>query len=135
MSRRPLRVRLRTVAGTLARQLVLELGELAAASHQADKLLTVDLASGHVLNKQPVAHDPDVLAIDPVANRLYVAAEPGTLSTYDVAVPNAPKSLGDVFVAEGAHTVAVDPVTHRLYFALANLNGRAALRVLEPENN
>lgn len=105
------------------------------ACDENDQLLTIDLASGHVLNKQSVAHDPDVLAIDPVANRLYVAAESGTLSTYDIAVPNAPKLLGNVFVAEDAHTVAVDPVTHRLYFALANLNGRAALRVLAPKTN
>jgi DNA-binding beta-propeller fold protein YncE len=105
------------------------------ACDENDRLLTVDLSSGRILNKQPVAHDPDVLAIDPVSGRLYVATESGDLSTYDVAVPDAPKSLGDVFIAEDAHTLAVDPVTHRLYFALANLNGRAALRVLAPKGD
>lgn len=100
-----------------------------------DQLLTVDLASGHVLDKQAVAHDPDVLAIDPALNRLYVAAESGNLSTFDIGVPAVPKSLGDVFIADDAHTVAVDPATHRLYFALANLNGHAALRVLVPRTN
>ena len=100
-----------------------------------DKLLTVDLATGHVLNRQPVAHDPDVLAVDADARRLYIAAESGNLSTFDIADPNAPASLGDVFIAADAHTVAVDPVSHRLYFALANLNGHAVLRVLAPRPN
>jgi DNA-binding beta-propeller fold protein YncE len=97
-----------------------------------DRLLTVDLSTGRVLNKQPIAHDPDVLAMDANANRLYVATESGNLSTFNIAAASAPVSLGDVFVAEDAHTVAVDPDSHRLYFALANLNGQAALRVLAP---
>jgi DNA-binding beta-propeller fold protein YncE len=105
------------------------------ACDENDKLVTVDLASEHVLNIQPLAHDPDVLAIDSGAHRLYVATEPGNLSTFDIAIPNAPKALGDVFIGKDAHTVAVDPVTHRLYFALANLNGHAALRVLAPKAN
>ena len=99
-----------------------------------DQLVTVDLASGRVLDRQPVAHDPDVLAIDAAANRLYVAAESGNLSTYNIASPDKPISLGDLFIARDAHTVAVDPVSHRLYFALAGLNGRAVLRVLSPRN-
>jgi DNA-binding beta-propeller fold protein YncE len=98
-----------------------------------DRLLAVDLASGRVLGNQPVAHDPDVLAIDANAKRLYVAAESGNLSTFDIAKEDAPVSLGDVFVADGAHAVAVDPETHRLYFALADQNGRSMLRVLVPK--
>ncbi len=98
-----------------------------------DQLLTVDLATGHVLDRQPVAHDPDVLATDADENRLYVATESGNLSTFDITSAGAPLSLGDVFVADGAHAVATDPVSHRLYFALANLNGHAALKVLAPK--
>ena len=100
-----------------------------------DVMLTVDLTNGRVLNQQPVAHDPDVMAIDAEMNRLYVAGGSGDLSTYDIAAPSVPKSLGNVFVAYGAHTVAVDPATHQLYFALANLNGYASLRVLAPKAN
>jgi DNA-binding beta-propeller fold protein YncE len=99
-----------------------------------DQLLTVALASGRVLGKLPVAHDPDVLAIDSGANRLYVAAESGNLSTYDIAAPDRPVSLGDVFIAGEAHSVAADPVSHRLYFGLADENGHAALKVLAPKN-
>jgi DNA-binding beta-propeller fold protein YncE len=98
-----------------------------------DKLLTVDLATGRVLKKQPVAHDPDVLATD--TDRLYVAGESGNLSTFNIANASAPESLGDVFVASDAHTVAVDPLSHRLYFALKDLNGHAALRVRVPKSN
>lgn len=105
------------------------------ACDENDQLMTVDLATGHVLDKRPVAHDPDVLAIDTGLNRLYVAAESGNISTYDIAVPDKPSSLGDVFIAAGAHTVAADPVSHRLYFALAALNGHATLRVLAPRQN
>lgn len=105
------------------------------ACDENDQLMTVDLASGRTLNKQPVAHDPDVLAIDGETHRLYVATESGNLSTYNIAVPDKPSSLGDVFVATGAHTVAVDPVSHHLYFALAALDGHAALRVLAPRQN
>ncbi len=97
-----------------------------------DRLLTVDLATGKVLDNQPVAHDPDVLAIDPKARRLYVASESGRLSTFDIAAASRPRSLGEVFVGSDAHSVAVDPATHRLYFPLADVKGRSVLRVLVP---
>ena len=106
-----------------------------AACDGNDMLVTIDLATGRALHEQPVAHDPDVLAIDPQANRLYVAAESGNLSSFDIAHPESPRDLGDVYVDEGAHTVAVDPVSHQLYFALADVNGRAVLRVLAPRTN
>ena len=98
-----------------------------------DRLLTVDLAAGKVLDRKPLGHDPDVMAIDPSAKRLYVAAESGNLSVFDIAVPTAPAPLGIVFVGKDAHSVAVDPITHRLYFPLADVKGRAVLRVLEPK--
>lgn len=98
-----------------------------------DRLFTVDLASGRVLHQQAVAHDPDVLAVDAGMNRLYVAAESGNLSTFDIAHPEAPASLGDVFVAGGAHSVAVDPVSHRLYFTIADFKGHTIVRVLAPK--
>jgi DNA-binding beta-propeller fold protein YncE len=96
-------------------------------------LTTVDLRTGKVLGHLPVAHDPDVLATDPVAKRLYVAGESGNLSSFDIANPTSPASLGDAFVCEGAHSVAVDPISHRLYLPLANLNGLSVMRVLAPK--
>jgi len=97
-----------------------------------DELITVALATGRLLNVQPVAHDPDVLAVDPGDNRLYVASESGNLSIYDIANPKAPSPVGEAFVAAQAHAVAVDPISHRLYFALADMDGHAVLRVLAP---
>lgn len=105
-----------------------------AACDGNDRLAAIDLPTGRTLYVQPVAHDPDVLAIDAQANRLYVAAESGSLSSFDIAHAEAPRPLGDVYVGNGAHTVAVDPVSHQLYFALADMNGRAVLRVLAPKS-
>jgi DNA-binding beta-propeller fold protein YncE len=95
-------------------------------------LLTVDLAAGKVLGRLPCVDDPDVLAIDPDAGRLYVASEPGMLMVLDLANGRAPAVLGETFVGPGAHALAVDPATHRLYFALAGLRGKSVLRVLAP---
>lgn len=103
------------------------------ACDENDRLLAVALETGRVMNEAPVAHDPDVLAVDAGAHRLYVACESGNLSTFDIENPAAPRLLGDVFVAPGAHAVAVDATTHKLYLALANLDGRGALRVLAPK--
>ncbi|HVA39111.1 MAG TPA: hypothetical protein VNF49_00480, partial [Candidatus Binataceae bacterium] len=88
------------------------------------------LATGKILNRQPLAHDPDVLAIDREANRLYVASESGSVSIFDIRVAEHPAAVGTVFIGRGAHAVAVDPETHRLYFALADLGGKSVLRVL-----
>jgi DNA-binding beta-propeller fold protein YncE len=100
-----------------------------------DVLLAVDLTTGHILGRWPVAHDPDVLAVDPESKRLYVATESGTLSTFDITHASSPIVLRDVFVGENAHSVAVDPITHRLYFPLANLHGHSILRVLSPKRD
>lgn len=97
-----------------------------------DRLLTVDLRTDKVLSVASAGHDPDVLALDWALRRLYVASESGMLSTFDISDARAPVSLGDVFVAAGAHAVAVDPGSHRLFFALADLGGECALRILEP---
>ena len=99
-----------------------------------DRLLTIALATGKILDNQRVAHDPDVLAIDPQARRLYVASESGNLSAFDIASPNSPLSLGDVFVGGDAHSVAVDPTSHRLYFPLGDVKGGSVLRVLAPKS-
>jgi len=103
-----------------------------AACDGNDRLMTVDLVTGRTLRDLSVAHDPDVLAIDPKSSRLYVAAESGNLSSFDIEQADTPRALGDVYVGVGAHAVAVDPVSHQLYFALADVNGRAVLRVLAP---
>jgi DNA-binding beta-propeller fold protein YncE len=97
-----------------------------------DRLLTVELSTGKILSSQHVAHDPDVLALDPGLNRLYVASESGRLSVFDISSVTKPTAVGEVFVGDDAHAVAADPVTHRLYFAVANVGGKLVLRELMP---
>jgi DNA-binding beta-propeller fold protein YncE len=48
-------------------------------------LLTVDLGEWQVINTNRVGPEPDVLAYDPAAHRLYVAAESGEASVLELA--------------------------------------------------
>ncbi|NUP46343.1 MAG: hypothetical protein HOW97_03365 [Catenulispora sp.] len=96
------------------------------------RLLTVDLDAWKVTANQPVGVDPDVLAYDPAAARLYVACESGWLTVAN----RHGKTLnitGSAHLADGAHVVAVDPVTHRSYYPVpAGPGGRPALLIEEP---
>jgi YVTN family beta-propeller protein len=103
------------------------------ACDENDVLITVDLTTGKLQSRLRVGHDPDVLAIDAAAKRLYVAGESGTLSTFGIATPNTPVALGDTFAGAKAHSVAVDPVSHRLYLPLADQNGLSIMRILAPK--
>jgi DNA-binding beta-propeller fold protein YncE len=97
-----------------------------------DRLLVVALRAGRVLQNIPVAHEPDVLAIDPVLHRLYIAAEPGDLSVLDVTNAAAPVMIATFPVADNAHSVGVDPSSHRVFLPLRNVGGRAVLRIFQP---
>jgi YVTN family beta-propeller protein len=95
-------------------------------------LLTVDLATGHVLGSNPVGPDPDVLAYDQDAHRLYVAAESGTVTVLDLHDRRL-AVVGSDHLADGAHVVAVDPSTHHSFYPVpAGVNGRPALLEREP---
>jgi hypothetical protein len=84
-----------------------------------------------VTTSDTVAADPDVLAFDPGLHRLYVAAESGTLTMFDVQKDKVTK-IGESFIADKAHSICVDRNTHRLYFPLENVNGKPVLRIIEP---
>jgi DNA-binding beta-propeller fold protein YncE len=76
----------------------------------------------------PVGEAPDVLAYDPSAHRLYVAAESGTLTTLDLH-DHTPAVTGSGHLADNAHVVAVDLTTHLSYYPIpSSANARAALR-------
>ena len=95
-------------------------------------LLTVDLNTWQILDHQRVGQDPDVLAYDAYAHRLYVACESGWLTTVDVHNRRTTVT-GSGHLADGAHVVAVDPTTHRSYYPIpSGPNGRPAMLVLEP---
>lgn len=90
-------------------------------------LLTVDLTSWRVLDTDPVGEDPDVLAYDTGAHRLYVAAESGTVTVLDLH-DRALTVAGSDHLADGAHVVAVDPVTHHSFYPVpAGADGRPVL--------
>jgi DNA-binding beta-propeller fold protein YncE len=95
-------------------------------------LVTVDQSIWGVIGANPVGEDPDVLAYDPAAHRLYVAAESGTLTTLD-SHGHTVSVTGSAHLADGAHVVAVDPDTHRSYYPVpAGANGHPALLQREP---
>jgi DNA-binding beta-propeller fold protein YncE len=85
------------------------------------------------VDRAPVGDDPDVLAVDREAGRLYVASESGVVSVFGIhgraVVPEGR------WIAPRAHSVAVDSTTHRVYLPLANVGGRPVLRILEPTVN
>jgi streptogramin lyase len=90
-------------------------------------LLTLDMNTWQVLGTSPVGKDPDVLAYDQSAHRLYVAAESGTLAVFDLAHRQL-TIAGLDHLADGAHIVAVDPNTHHSYYPIpAGPDGRPAL--------
>jgi DNA-binding beta-propeller fold protein YncE len=95
-------------------------------------LLTVDLTSWQVVDRLQVGQGPDVLAFDPVANRLYVAAESGWLSILTETDRHLTVT-GSSHLADGAHVVAVDPSTHRSYYPVpSGANGRPVLLLYDP---
>jgi DNA-binding beta-propeller fold protein YncE len=95
-------------------------------------LLTVDLDTGQILETRQVGDDPDVLAYDRSAGRLYVAAESGWLTTLDEQDRRLTVT-GRAHLADGAHVVAVDPTTHRSYYPVPHgRDGRPALLLYEP---
>ena len=102
------------------------------ACESNDVLARVDLAGAQAVSIAPTGSGPDVLAIDPGLGWLYVAAESGDLTVFDINQP------GLVLVdhdrpGDNAHTVAADPSTHRTFFPLpAGSSGTPVLRIMQP---
>jgi DNA-binding beta-propeller fold protein YncE len=106
------------------------LGFVACAGNAT--LLTVDLTTAQVTGSKPVGEDPDVLAYDQSAHRLYVAAESGTVTVLDLR-DRRMTVVGSDHLADGAHVVAVDPRTHHSFYPVpAGANGHPALLEREP---
>jgi DNA-binding beta-propeller fold protein YncE len=102
------------------------------ACDQNATLLTIDQTRWDTLGSNPVGDDPDVLAYDPSARRLYVAGESGIVTTLDLHGHNLAVT-GSGHLADNAHVVAVDPNTHRSFYPVpAGANGHPALLEREP---
>jgi YVTN family beta-propeller protein len=90
-------------------------------------LLTVDLATWKTAGAAGVGRQPDVLAYDQGAHRLYVAAESGTVSVFDQEGGHLTE-LGSGHLADGAHVAVLDPNTHHTYYPIPDgTGGRPAL--------
>lgn len=100
------------------------------AGEESATLGVLDLRTLELRQVLPVGADPDVLAFDPAAGRLYVAAESGVVSVFEER-DRTLEQLG-WYRAPHAHTVAVDPATHRVYLPLADVKGSPVLRILAP---
>lgn len=97
-----------------------------------DMLLAVDIDAGAVTATAPVGHQPDVLAYDPSAQRLYVAAESGWLTVLDQH-DHGLEVKGSDHLADNAHVVTVDPTSHHSYYPVPNgTSGHPALLEREP---
>lgn len=95
------------------------------------RLLVVDLDTKQTTARFDIGTNPDVLAFDNGMQRLYVAAESGTVSVFD----EANRSLTKVAQAKlSASARTVDQATHRVYFPLENVDGHPTLRVMQPSS-
>jgi YVTN family beta-propeller protein len=104
-----------------------------AACEGNGKLAVFDLSKKKLLSVLTVGDDPDVLAFDTEFERLYVSAESGVLTVFDIKSGNLEK-VGSGFFAANAHTIAVDSTTHRVYLPLENIDGKPVLRIVIPSD-
>jgi DNA-binding beta-propeller fold protein YncE len=97
-----------------------------------DMLARVELEGDHSVATAATGSGPDVLSLDPDLGWLYVAAESGDLTVFDIRAPGV-ALIGHDQPGNGAHSVAVDPATHRVFFPLAaGDEGTPVLRIMRP---
>ena len=102
------------------------------ACESNDVLARADLGGSHNVATAPTGSGPDVLSIDPGLGWLYVGAESGNLTVFDIGQPGV-ALVGHDSPGDNSHSVAVDPATHRVFFPLmAGPQGTPVLRVMRP---
>lgn len=102
------------------------------ACEGSSKVVRVDLEGAHALTTAACGADPDVLAIDPGLGFLYVAAESGELTVFDLGKPGLDE-IDRERPGDASHSVAVDPATHHVFFPLAvGPKGTPVLRIMKP---
>jgi hypothetical protein len=103
------------------------------ACESNDRLTRVDLAGSHSVSTAPTGSGPDVMSIDPGLGWLYVAAESGDLTVFDITKPGV-SLVGHDQPGANSHSVVVDPATHRVFFPLmAGPSGQPVLRIMRPK--
>ena len=108
-------------------------GKSAFVACEGNELLArVALDGDHAITTAPSGGGPDVLGIDPGLGWLYLAAESGDLTVFDVSQPGL-ALVGHDHPGNNSHSVAVDPATHRVFFPLvAGPKGTPVLRIMRP---
>jgi DNA-binding beta-propeller fold protein YncE len=92
----------------------------------AGTLITIDAASGRALGEVHLSGAPDVIFLNPQANRLFVAiGDPGIIDVIDIA---AMRREEVVATESGAHTLALDRKRNKVYAFLPRSH-RAAVFV------
>jgi DNA-binding beta-propeller fold protein YncE len=94
-------------------------------------LVEFDLRNRLVVAKDGVGDGPDVLSIDPLLRRLYVASESGVVSVFDIHASHMVK-IAETFFAPHAHVVDVDAANHNVFFPLQDVRGRPVVRIAVP---
>lgn len=95
-------------------------------------LARVELEGAHAVVTAETGDGPDVLSVDPALGWIYVSAESGDLTVFDLNKPGL-VIIDKEHVGDHAHSVAVDPATHRVYFPLmAGPKGTPVLRIMRP---
>jgi DNA-binding beta-propeller fold protein YncE len=94
-------------------------------------LLTVDMNTWRVTGIANVGVEPDVLAFDGHAGRLYVASESGQVTVLQRRGRQM-HVIDSQYLGDDAHAVAIDPATGRSYFpVLKASSGHPAVLVCE----
>jgi DNA-binding beta-propeller fold protein YncE len=97
-----------------------------------DVLARVPLEGGGDVVVADTGAGPDVLSIDPGLGWIYVAAESGDLTVFDIAQDGLVRIDAET-PAASAHSVQVDPATHRVYFPLTSgEDSGPVLRIMRP---
>jgi len=94
-------------------------------------LLIFDVADKKMIGHFSTGAEPDVLALDSGRGLLYVAAESGVVSVFDVSAAGAGSKIGEEFAGGNAHSIAVDENTGLVYLPLRDAGGHPVLRIMQ----
>jgi DNA-binding beta-propeller fold protein YncE len=98
------------------------------ACEDNSRLARVELDNDHAVVTAAAGSGSDVLSVDSSRGWLYVAAESGDLTVWDITKPGL-VLVGHDHPGAHSHTVAVDPATHRVFFPLPT---GPVLRIMKP---
>ena len=102
------------------------------ACESNDTLAHVQLGGTNAVATGATGSGPDVLSIDPGLGWIYVAAESGDLTVFDIKQSGV-SLVGHDQPGDNSHSVAVDPATHRVFFPLmSGPSGSPVLRIMLP---